>query len=203
MTGITPHAAMVQRDALTDELLAVRCLLGEPAAFDELVHRWHEPLWRYTRSLLPDEQVAADALQDTWLRVLRSMPRLRDPARLRPWLFGIARRSVMDRLRDRYAQRTDNTAELSDVADEYAHADASLTAESEHEERQTVRAQLHASLDRMPVVDRDVLVLFYLQDLSLAQIAEVQDVPLGTVKSRLSRARRTLRHLMTHTETLP
>jgi RNA polymerase sigma factor (sigma-70 family) len=191
---------VAQRDALADELLAVRCLLGEPEAFDALVAHWHEPLWRYLRSLLPDEHVAADALQDTWLRVLRSMPRLREPARLRPWLFGIARRTAMDRLRERYAQPLDDSADVPEIVDPSATADAALLAELDAQDRSATTAQLLAGLDRMPVIDRDVLVLFYLQDLSIAQVADVQDVPIGTVKSRLSRARTTLRRLMSHQE---
>jgi RNA polymerase sigma factor (sigma-70 family) len=84
-----------------DELLAIRCQLAEPAALDELVERWHPPLWRYVLRMCGDEEEAADLLQGIWLRILRALPGLRDPGRLRPWLFGIARRAVMDRHRAR------------------------------------------------------------------------------------------------------
>ncbi len=75
-----------------DEWLAVRCQLGERAAFDELIERYQGPLWRYVRRVAPDEDAAREVTQDAWLRVIRGIGRLRDPARLRPWLFGIARR---------------------------------------------------------------------------------------------------------------
>src|SRR5689334_3814751 len=90
------------RNALSDELLVVRCQLGEPAAFTALIHRWHEPLWRYVRRMADDDDAAADVLQDVWLRVVRAMPRLREAKRVRAWLFGIARRTTMDRLRRQY-----------------------------------------------------------------------------------------------------
>ena len=92
------------RDPDADELLAIRCQLGERAAFDALIARWHEPLWRYLRRLANNDDAARDLTQDTWLRVLRGIGALREPAKLRPWLFGIARRVAMDRLRFEYAR---------------------------------------------------------------------------------------------------
>lgn len=167
--------------ALTDELLALRCQLGERGAFDALVERWHEPLWLYIRSMCDTEDDAAETLQDSWLRILRAMPGLRHPDRLRAWLFGIARRALMDRLRRQYA-RADDTPLTDDVAaldpDGWPDEDLELMQEE---------------LRTMPLVEREVLVLFYLRELPLGQVAAVLDVPVGTVKSRLFRARRTLR----------
>lgn len=97
-----------------NELLAVRCQLGEAAAFDELITRWHGPLWGFVRRLAGDDEAAREILQDVWVRVIRGIPRLRDGSKLRAWLFGIARRTVMDRLRDQYA-RSPPVDVLSDV----------------------------------------------------------------------------------------
>jgi RNA polymerase sigma factor (sigma-70 family) len=176
-----PHHA---HDALTDELLAVRCQLGEPEAFDALVQRWHAPLCRYVTHLLGRDDVMDDVVQDAWLRVLRALPALRDARRFRAWLFGIARRSAMDQLRRRYA-------EPNFVPVEDAHG-----AESDEEDDALSEALsfLQERLLLLPVTEREVLDLFYLQGLTLAQIAEVCDVPVGTVKSRLFRARQLLRH---------
>jgi RNA polymerase sigma factor (sigma-70 family) len=173
-------------EALADELLAVRCQLGEAAAFDALVARWHEPLWRYVRRLSDGDDAAADTVQDAWLRVLRAMPRLRDPARLRAWLFGVARRAVMDRLRQRYAEPEPVPVDDVDVAGPDAPDD--LAEEL---------GLMHEALTRLPFTEREVLVLFYLHELTLGQLAEVLAVPVGTVKSRLFRARQLLRrHLV-------
>lgn len=177
------HAA-----TLTDELLALRCQLGERDAFDALVDRWHEPLWRYVRRMCDTDDDAAETLQDTWLRILRGLPRLRQPDRLRPWLFGIARRALMDRLRYQYKRAADMTLDSLDSPgaghikpgpDDWPAADDV--------------ALMHAELDALPLVEREVLVLFYLRELPLDQVADVLDVPVGTVKSRLFRARRLLR----------
>ena len=85
------------------ELLAVRCQMGERQALEALVARWHVPLWTYAQRLTGADDAAADAVQDVWLRVLRGLPTLREPAPLRPWIFGIARRVLMDRLRVQYS----------------------------------------------------------------------------------------------------
>ncbi len=184
-----PASAAPRSNAeLDDELLAVRCQLGEPEAFDDLIARWHEPLWRYLMRTLEAPQEADDALQDTWLRVLRAFPALRDPSRLRPWLFGIARRALMDRLRGQYANRVDVSLEFTELPD----SRDGLDIEWETQRADTL-VRLGETLVDLPLVEREVLVLFYLQELSLTQLAEVLAVPVGTVKSRLFRARRMLR----------
>lgn len=183
-------------DALADELLAVRCQLGEAAGFDALIERWHAPLWKYVRRLVDDDEAAADTSQDVWLRVLRALPRLRDPSRLRAWLFGIARRTVMDRLRRRYAEPEEMSLDSGD-------ADGTSTDDDLPEITDEDLGRMHDALARMPLIERDVLVLFYLQELTVRQLAEVLDVPVGTVKSRLFRARQMLRRELTHSGTLP
>lgn len=170
-----------ERSGLTDELMAVRCQLGESDAFDDLVERWHEPLWRYLRRMAGSDDEAAETLQDAWLRILRGLPGLRRPDRLRAWLFGIARRALMDRLRHRYATTTDDDVDLDDIPAE--------PIEEPIDDLDT----MHEELAAMPLVEREVLVLFYLRELPLDQAADVLGVPVGTVKSRLYRARRMLR----------
>jgi RNA polymerase sigma factor (sigma-70 family) len=168
-----------------DELLAVRCQLGEAAAFDDLIARWHAPLWGFVRRLSGDDDAAREVLQDVWVRVIRGIPRLRDGSRLRAWLFGIARRTVMDRFRDQYARSHSADVDVEEIAAEAAVDDL-------HD-----REALEYALSRIPLVEREAVTLFYLQELSLTEIADTLDIPLGTVKSRLFRGRRLLRQHMT------
>ena len=172
-------------EAREDEWLAVRCQLGERAAFDELVARWHEPLWRYVRRVTAEDEAAREVLQDVWVRVIRGIVRLREGSKLRPWLFGIARRALMDRLRERYA-----TPPAVPIQDFDLAADQDTSALEED------LASMQHGLEELPVTEREVLTLFYLRELSLAQVAEVLGVPAGTVKSRLFRARQMLRREM-------
>lgn len=84
---------------MTDELLVVRCQLGEPDALAELVRAWHMPVWTYVRRTIGPAD-ADDVTQEAWIAVLRGLPRLRQPARFKPWLFTITRRAVLNRLRE-------------------------------------------------------------------------------------------------------
>lgn len=163
------------------ERLAIRCQLGEPGALEDLVRRWHPPLHRYVRAWLRDDSVVDDVLQTTWVGILRGLPALRTPAAIAPWIFRIARATVMSHLRRRYSAPvvTDNL----DVED--------TTAE------EPMRwADLERAVDRLGEAEREVVVLFYLDEMSLTDVAGVLDVPEGTVKSRLHRARRQLRELL-------
>jgi RNA polymerase sigma factor (sigma-70 family) len=168
--------------ARQDEWLIVRCQLGERSAFDALIERWHAPLWRYIRQLTSNDDVAEEIVQEVWLRVIRGIGRLREGAKWRAWLFGIARRVLMDRLRAHYAMPLAGVADIDAVpmVDDGADAEA-------------LSAALHDELAKLPLVEREVLTLFYLRELSLNEVADVLCVPLGTVKSRLFRARGLLR----------
>lgn len=174
---------MMSRD---DELLVIRCQLGEPEAFDALVLRWHSPLSRYIKGLLPRDNAVDDVVQELWLGVLRGISTLKDPSSLAPWLFTIARRVVMTRLRKRYA----GGAEVAmDVPDDLA-AEVPFVSSLDED-----WAALEANLDKLDAIEREVIVLFYLQEMSLADLATVLSIPVGTVKSRLHRARTQLRQL--------
>jgi RNA polymerase sigma-70 factor (ECF subfamily) len=169
--------------ARRDELLAIRCQLGERAAFDELIERYAGRLRGFVRRVANSESEADDLVQDTWLRVLRGMPGLREPARLRSWLFGIAHRVLIDRLRLRYAEPAHAPIEVlvdeADLQDEHLRQD-----------------QVEHGLAALAPPEREAVVLFYLEQLSLAEMAEVTAVPVGTVKSRLHRARTRLRAVL-------
>jgi RNA polymerase sigma-70 factor (ECF subfamily) len=176
-------------DVTRDAWLALRCQLGEREAFDLLIDRWHGPLWTYARRLTGSDDAAHDAVQDAWLRIVRGLPGLRDATRLRPWLFGIMRRTLMDRLRGRYAAPTP-----SDVDPD------TLAAGAPADDPEAGDAALHQGLERLPVVEREALTLFYLRELSLDEVAELLGVPVGTVKSRLHRGRRMLRQAIASAE---
>jgi RNA polymerase sigma-70 factor (ECF subfamily) len=162
-----------------DALLVVKAQLGDRRALAELVGLWHDPVWRYVRRLLDGPGVADDVSQEVWAGALKALPKLRQPERFAPWLFTIARRSVLNRIKDRY--QPENHAEPDFPVDD--HVAAVLD-----------RAQVVEGLAGLPIRERDVLILFYLQDLTLEDCADVLEIPIGTVKSRLSRARQLLRH---------
>ncbi|MFQ6309039.1 RNA polymerase sigma factor [Lysobacter capsici] len=167
--------------ARADQLLVVRCQLGERAAFDDLIRRWSGSLHRYALKLSNDPELADDLTQDVWLRALQGLGTLREAAQFRAWLFGIAHRTFMDRLRTRYAMPVDTCVDM----DELAAADSG--------DDEDLQRSLATGMASLPIVEREVLTLFYLEELSLADIAAALGIPVGTVKSRLFRARALLR----------
>ncbi|WP_426512157.1 RNA polymerase sigma factor [Dactylosporangium sp. McL0621] len=162
---------------MSDELLVVRCQLGEREAFTELVRAWHPAVERYVGRMLGGTD--DDVVQEIWLAVVKGLPRLRQPDRFTPWLFTVARRAVMNRLRVAYARP--DTEPIDDVAG--------------HDATEGVvdRETLAGALAALPAREREVLLLFYLEDLPLETCAQICAVPVGTVKSRLNRARGLLR----------
>jgi RNA polymerase sigma factor (sigma-70 family) len=177
------------KDRLRDELLVVRCQLGERAAFEELIRTWAAPLLSHLRRVA-GAQAADDLAQDVWIRVVRGIAGLRDGARLKPWLFGIAHHVMMDHLRLRYAESA-------------AAIDPDADAEADEGGREEALAALESRMAALPPLERETLTLFYLEELSLADLAKIQAVPLGTVKSRLFRARGMLRQAMLSNGVLP
>jgi RNA polymerase sigma factor (sigma-70 family) len=162
---------------MIDELLVIRCQLGEREAFTELVQGWHPMVERYVGRMLgrPDD----DVVQEIWLAVVKGLPRLRRPDRFTPWFFTVARRAVMNRLREAY---TRPEPELIDDVRGEDEADGVVNRET-----------LAGVLAALPAREREVLLLFYLEDLPLEACAQICAVPVGTIKSRLNRARRLLR----------
>ena len=169
-----------------DELLAVRCQLGEPAAFDDLIARWHRPLWSFVRRLVGEDDAAREIFQDVWVRVIRGIPQLRDGSKLRACLFGIARRTLMDRLRREYARSPIVNIDVDEIA-----ADKSAVEDADDLQ------ELERAFVELPILEREALTLFYLQELSLNEVADALKVRVGTIKSRLFRAKRLLRQAMT------
>jgi RNA polymerase sigma-70 factor (ECF subfamily) len=170
-----------------DELLVMRCRKRDLAAWDELVGRWSDRLGYYLRRLIDREDDASNALQDVWLHAFRGIHTLRQGSSLAAWLYAIARHTAMNHYRASYASREEPAGEA--IAEESDNAP--------DEPLQFENAELvHFGLSQLGIAEREVLTLFFLEDLTTAQIAEVLAIPAGTVKSRLFKARRDLRRVL-------
>lgn len=168
--------------------LVARARSGETAAREELARRLVRPAYLLALQLLRDPEGARDVAQEALLRFFSHLDRL-DPQRPpRPWLFAIVRNLVRDQQRHRRRWRMaglegPDAVELVDPA-ENAEVEA---------ERQELRQRVWRALASLPEKHREILVLRDYQDLAYAEIAGVLGVALGTVMSRLHRARRALR----------
>ncbi len=168
-------------------ILILRCQSGDVAAFGRLAELYDAPARYFIRRLLGTGQEVDDVVQELWLAVARELPRLRETASFPSWFYRIARNKVIDRVR-----RNRNSMEAcSEDLEE-------LTSRSAEEESFSPEdaAAIHAGLDRLTLPHREVLVLRFLEDMSYEEIAQVLGCRVGTVRSRLFYAKRSLRHVM-------
>lgn len=170
-----------------EDLLVISARAGSEEAFGFLFRHYHKPLLRFACKLGCDEQVAADAAQDAWLRIARTIRRLEDPRAFRSWIYRAVRWRVLDLLRKSGRVEVTRDGELPEPADDGRLAD------------QMDAADLRGLMSRLPDVERQALHLFYLDEMKISEIAAVLEIPPGTVKSRLNRARGQLRELYERT----
>jgi len=159
----------------------VACIVaGDPGGLAQAYDRYAALLYTYCCSLLREPADAADVVQDTFLIASDRLADLRDPDRLRPWLFAVARNECLRRLRDRTSTSAfDETADLTDES-----ADVGGDAE-----RAELRALLRAALRGLNAGDRDVIILQVSQGLDVAEVAKVLGVTRNAAHALLSRAR--------------
>ena len=165
-----------------------RIAAGDRQALTALYMRHRLPLFRFLLQLTPDHGLAEELLQDTLVAVWKSARTFEGRSSARTWLFGIARRQAHNTLRLRGLPLAD-VAELEMLAAADPQPEEAALAAAE-------RAELACALRDLSPIFREVLVLIFLQELSYAETAQVLDVPVGTVKSRLHHAKIALRDLL-------
>jgi len=159
------------------DLLVIEAQNGNKKAFECLVIFFHPKLLNFAGSLSGNHALAKDAVQDVWISISKKLSKLEDPRAFKSWIFRALRWRVLDLIKAKaYQFETLENTNLSIELDE-----------SEIE-----RQQLRELIEALPDRDRSVIYLFYLVDLPLAEIALVLEIPIGTVKSRLNRARTSL-----------
>ena len=177
---------------LEDAELLQHVAMGDQAALDELYTRHAAVLLRYLRQLTRDALETEEILQDTFVAAWTSAKRFEGRSTVRTWLFSIARRQWRDRHR-RHALDLAPDADLDQLTDPAPTPDENALAAMASEE-------LSALVERLSPAHRDVLALAFVDELSYAEIAQVLDVPVGTVKSRLNHAKQALKKLVTQRE---
>jgi RNA polymerase sigma-70 factor, ECF subfamily len=191
---IEPKATLVRhirqmvnecKDGVQFEWLALRRQTGDSEAFADLIAVMERPLLYYATGLTGNQDAALDVLQDVWLRVFHGIRKLKEPSSLKPWLYAITHGVAVDRVRKQYKRDKADQSQLDDVLndDEPAFDERDATA-------------VHDALSRLGVKHREVLVLHFLQDLSILEIANVVGCSEGTVKSRIHYAKRQMKQIL-------
>jgi RNA polymerase sigma-70 factor (ECF subfamily) len=157
-----------------------------PRSFEEVVLPHLDAAFNYARWLTKNDEDAQDVVQDAYLRALRFFSSLRDE-NARAWLFTIVRNTWYGRFPRRAEGAVVNVADV----DADKRPDASLDPEAQMIQQQTVE-HVRRALEALPADFREVLVLRELEGLSYKEIAAIAGIPIGTVMSRLARARERL-----------
>lgn len=181
--------------APSDPTLLSAARQNSPDAWDTLLKRHQLPLYIYASELLRDEQAALDVVQETFASALRHIASLRDDTRFTSWLFGIAHQKCVQHWR---RTRRDETVfaepgehdPVDGWSDDSVSDPRALLLQREQAEA------FFSLVAQLPEAQRSALLLHVLEDFSLAEIAGITAVPVGTVKSRLHHAKRTLRQLV-------
>jgi RNA polymerase sigma-70 factor (ECF subfamily) len=175
---------MDSAERLIEQVLLLRCQMGDRNAFAELIKRYQEPLRYFINRLLDNEAMTEDVFQETWLTVIGKIHGLREVDAFPTWLYRIARNKVYQQLRKnkRMFELNENLAVPNDVEEDIFSADDA--------------AKIHRCLARLNPVHKEVLLLRFLEQMSYEQMAQVIDCNIGTIRSRIYYAKIALKKEM-------
>lgn len=174
--------------ALTEPLPVQAARAGDSRAWDVLFRRYQLPLYAYVFELVRQEQTSMDIVQETFVSAVRYLPQLRDDAKFGSWLFGIAHQKCLQRLRRRSLDFSPLDEAAEDFPELVESPDALLI-------RKEDEVHFMNCLQQLPPPQCAVLLLHFLEDFSLEEIAAITETGLGTVKSRIHYAKKALRKL--------
>jgi len=153
-------------------------------AFERLLDEYRDKVFRLACSLLGDEDAAEDAAQEIFLKVWKALPSFRGESSVSTWIYAIARNTCLTRRRVAADRRT------------FSLDEANAAEIPSHDPTAASDTDLRAAIGRLPAKYARVLVLFYLEDRSYQQVALALDLPMGTVKTYLHRAKKELALLL-------
>lgn len=178
---------------LTDEDCLLRSLDGDPAPFEQLVHRYQERLFRYIYRIVGNEAEAEDIFQKTFLRAFRKRETFRRESRFSTWIYTIATNCCRDEIRRRSTRRTESQEDLPlEIAERDSEAMRVPGPDRKAYSREVAR-HVHDAMDRLPESQRSMLVMSHFEGMDYKSIAEVLGCSVGTVKSGIHRAKQSLR----------
>jgi len=165
-------------EQLIDEILVMDAQDGKARAMEILISRWQKRLWQYAYRLTGNAEGAWDVTQESWLGIIRSISRLNDPARFRPWAYRIVTNKAIDWIRKSKDVKQISIEEIQD-----------------HQQKEKKDTGLKELLQKLDVRKRAVISLYYFEQLSVPEVSAALKIPKGTVKSRLAKARKELKGL--------
>jgi len=180
-----------------DELLVRKAQKGDTEAFEMLVSKYEKKIYNISFRMLSDRDEAADAAQDVFIKVFRSLKNFKGESLFSTWLYRITSNVCLDILRKRKSNVVSFDAEFvqddGEVKFEPPSTDPGVEEEYEQSE---LKKLVSDAVNELPETHRAMIVMRDFEDLSYSDIARILDCPEGTIKSRISRARSALKSLL-------
>ncbi|WP_424927054.1 RNA polymerase sigma factor [Amaricoccus tamworthensis] len=178
---------MAETGVETDRDLLSRIATGDRSAMRDLYERHNAPLYRFLLSRLSDRFEAADVMQETFIDVWRGAGRFEGRSSVTTWMFGIARNKSIDRMRrsGRVVVSEPDETMADDAPDPEAVAEAASDAD-----------RVRGCIEGLGAQHRAAVELAFFQDLAYREIADIEGVPVGTVKTRIASAKQLLKRCL-------
>lgn len=184
---------------MTDAALIDQYLQGNIGAFNTLVWRWEKPMYHFIHCTIGNEDTAKDICQTLFIKMFKDLRKLRDPEKLKPWLYQIALNLCRDEMRRRKRHRlyyidsdpvNDSPNSVRNLVDDNRKSPDNILEHSQ------IGDILKKSLMSIPEEQRTIIVMKQYQDLKFSEIADILDIPMNTVKSRLYYGLKALRKIL-------
>jgi RNA polymerase sigma-70 factor (ECF subfamily) len=178
-----------------DKELIGRTLRGETQAFELLVRKYQQSIMNYIGRMVRDREMALDFTQDVFVKAYASLRSFEPKYKFTTWLFRIASNLVIDHWRKKKipARSISEPTEAGGLADDVPDDEPSVVRKFELAE---LRRRIEKALERLPVSQRELFVWRHVNGLSYEEMAEIKNLPLGTVKNRVYQAKETIRRLL-------
>jgi RNA polymerase sigma-70 factor (ECF subfamily) len=179
---------MRKKDHISDAQLVVNYRNGDQKAIAILVKRWHQTFCKVAYRYTKDGDVAKDIAQESWRIILNKLIAIEHPEKFKSWAVRIVTRRSLDWLRTQHREQT----KLHDLYQESSTA----TTETTNDQKDDRKRALLLALSKLSTKQQYTIRLFYLENYSLKEIAEITKVSIGTAKSRLFKAREKLKSIL-------
>lgn len=178
----------------SDSELIEITISGREDSFEELVRRYQRPITNYVYRMLGNYDASLDVTQEIFIKVYNSMTRYSSDYKFSTWLYKISHNAAIDYMRRHSVHEQSLEAENEDGVYQVQYESKHLSPEQERE-RSEWREEIETVVKRLPSGYRELILLRHTQDLSYDEIADITNLPLGTVKNRLFRAREMMREI--------
>jgi RNA polymerase sigma-70 factor (ECF subfamily) len=195
--------ARAEYTALSDQEVVARAREGREPAYRELIRRYERPIFSLIFRMVRDRELAEDLTQETFVKALNAVESYRPEFKFSSWIFKIANNAAIDHLRRRELQTLSLEGAPNAVTPEAIEATAlqlsdRLESPLEELEARELGGQIESAIARLRPEYRSCILLRHVEGRAYEEIAEILDLPLGTVKTYIHRARNELRASLAH-----